>query len=172
MPATALRGTGPLRSLRKACALSCASPLTAEIWAQRKPKTIPPREIKSPPVLIRTRARKKSPLSKKRSRATLGPSHDVRLLGAGRFAGLEQVSLNKLIDVAIENGIGISHLDPGAVIFDHTVGMEHIGANLAAPGDFFLGFVVGLHLFFLFFDLEFIQTRPENLHGHRPILVL
>src|SRR5215471_18986816 len=31
MPATALRGTGPLRSLRKACALSCASPSTAEI---------------------------------------------------------------------------------------------------------------------------------------------
>src|SRR5262245_65774828 len=30
MPATALRGTGPLCSLQKACALSCASPSTAE----------------------------------------------------------------------------------------------------------------------------------------------
>src|SRR5262249_30826984 len=30
MPATALRGTGLLRSLRKACALSCASPSTTE----------------------------------------------------------------------------------------------------------------------------------------------
>src|SRR5215813_2975109 len=30
MPATELRTTGPLRSLRKACALSCASPSTAE----------------------------------------------------------------------------------------------------------------------------------------------
>src|SRR5262249_39736774 len=31
MPATAVRGTGPLRSLRKACALSCASSSTVEI---------------------------------------------------------------------------------------------------------------------------------------------
>src|SRR5262245_26365313 len=35
MPATALRGTGLLRSLRKACALSCASPSTAESGLER-----------------------------------------------------------------------------------------------------------------------------------------
>src|SRR5262245_46584216 len=35
MPATALRGTGLLRSLRRACALSCASPSTAEFGFER-----------------------------------------------------------------------------------------------------------------------------------------
>src|SRR4029453_12094317 len=61
------------------------------------------------------------------------------LLRARRCAGLEQVGLNKLIDVAIENGVGIAHLDAGAVIFNHAIGMEHIGADLAAPRDIFLG---------------------------------
>src|SRR5262245_26684350 len=106
-------------------------------------------------------------LSLKPNRANVGV-----LLRARRCAGLEQVSLNKLIDVAIENGVGITNLDAGAVIFDHAVRMEHIGANLAAPRDIFLGLVIDLHLFLLFLDLQLVQTGAQNLHRHCPVFML
>ena len=59
VPATALRGTGPLRSLRKACALSCASPSTAESglnlprWFQTLPHNLPRRFIFPQPDKLR-----------------------------------------------------------------------------------------------------------------------
>src|SRR5438128_9817384 len=74
------------------------------------------------------------------------------------LAGQQQISLNEFIDVAVENAIRVADFQPGAVILDHAVGMEHIRADLTPPGDIFFGLVIDVHLLSLLLDLKIVET--------------
>ena len=61
----------------------------------------------------------------------------------------------KTIDIAIHDRLDIADKKLVAMVLDHGVGLEHIGADLAAPGYLLLlgGELGVLLLFFLFVDL-------------------
>src|SRR5215208_1137907 len=56
---------------------------------------------------------------------------DLKLSRAAR----EQVSLDEVVDVAVEHGVHVAALDLGAGILDHAVGREHVVADLRAERD-------------------------------------
>ena len=58
------------------------------------------------------------------------------------------------------------------VVLDKFIGMEGVGADLAAPGDFLLRLVQLVHLLFLFPLLQLVDPGLENGHGDRLVLVL
>src|SRR6516162_7188951 len=62
---------------------------------------------------------------------------DVFRSGAERL--LRQRGLRELIDIAVEHRRGIRGRNAGAQIFDHLIGLQHIGANLMAPADISFG---------------------------------
>ena len=74
--------------------------------------------------------------------------------------------------VPVQDGVRVADFDARAMIFDHPVRMENVGADLAAPRDFFFCFVEGFHLFFLLFQLQLVETGAKDFHRHGPIFVL
>ncbi len=50
----------------------------------------------------------------------------------------EQVGLNQWVKTPVQNAVHVTDLILGAMIFNQAVGLEDVGANLAAPGDFLL----------------------------------
>ena len=72
-----------------------------------------------------------------------------------------EVGGDEIVYFAVEDGLGVGGLVVGAVVLDHLVGLEDVGADLVAPGDFaffaveFGDFVVAFLLFESFdFGLE------------------
>ena len=59
-----------------------------------------------------------------------------------------------------------------AVILDETVRVQHVRPNLAAEGDVLLRLVELGHPLALLLLFKFEQARPQDLHGHRLVLVL
>ena len=59
------------------------------------------------------------------------------------------------VEGAIHDGLDIAGFDAGAEVFDHLVGLEDVGADLAAPADFSFAGVdaVGFGAEFVLFDL-------------------
>lgn len=47
-----------------------------------------------------------------------------------RSPKLHQVRLDKVVDVAVEDGLGVGGFVAGAVVFDHLIGMQHVAAYL------------------------------------------
>src|SRR5262249_52902973 len=83
-----------------------------------------------------------------------------------------QVVANEIVDVAVENPLGVPRLVSRAVVLDPLVGMEEVAANLRAPG-----YVLDLapllcQLFGPFALLELDQLRAQELHRHRLVLEL
>src|SRR4026207_994991 len=58
------------------------------------------------------------------------------------------------------------------MVFGQTVRMQHVGANLASPGDVHLGVFDSLAFGTLLLELHFIQAGPQHLHGGGAVLVL
>ena len=67
----------------------------------------------------------------------------IGALDAGGERGFE-----KAIKTAIEHRAGIAGFDPGAQIFDHLIGLQHVRADLVPPADIGLGGVHGIGLGF------------------------
>src|SRR5690606_27153986 len=65
----------------------------------------------------------------------------VGVSGRGGAGGLLQVFLDEGVDLAVEDGVGVADLLAGAVVLHQAVGMEDVGADLAAEGDVLLGLV-------------------------------
>ncbi len=83
-----------------------------------------------------------------------------------------QIILHERIQVAIQDGLGVADLKIGAVILDHLVGMQNIGADLTPP----LGFSVfpAQHgAFLLFFGaFQFDEASAQDAHGELAVLRL
>ena len=56
----------------------------------------------------------------------------------GFFGSEAEVCGYEIVYFAVEDGLGVGGLVIGAVVLDHLVGLEDVGADLVAPGDFAL----------------------------------
>ena len=84
----------------------------------------------------------------------------------------QEIGLDERIHIAIQHRIHITDLEIRPMILDQAVGLEDIGADLAAPGDPFLVTVqvfIGLRLFLA---TQFIKTGCQHLHGSLLIAML
>jgi hypothetical protein len=61
-----------------------------------------------------------------------GPSY-ARLFAP--FAPIEKVGVDERVEVAIEDFLDVAALEFGAVVFDQLVGLQDVGADLAAEAD-------------------------------------
>src|SRR5271156_3153374 len=94
------------------------------------------------------------------------------LLGANQVAAIEEEGADEGVEIAIEDFLDIAALDLGAVVFYELIGLEGVGADLAAEADFGLGGVELAEIFAALIELELIELRFENFHGDFAIFVL
>ena len=48
----------------------------------------------------------------------------------GLAGGSVEVLADKSVDVAVEDALGVADFEVGAMVLDHGVGLEHVGADL------------------------------------------
>jgi hypothetical protein len=78
----------------------------------------------------------------------------------------------KAFEVAVHHGLHVAGLLAGAEVLHHLVGLENVGANLAAKADLALLAVVLLHLGALLVQLQFVEAGLEHAHGRGAVLDL
>ena len=81
------------------------------------------------------------------------------------MALLFEPGFDEAVEVAVEDGIGLAGFGVGAVVLDHGVGLEDVGADLVAPGDFAFFAVEFFHFAAFFVLLEFVEFGAEDFHG-------
>ena len=86
---------------------------------------------------------------------------------------MQEKRLDERFDVAVHHGLHVGHLGLGAVVVDHGVGLEDVGADLASPLDLFL---LRLHLVLLrLLDLAVLpaacKTQQVGIEQHRLAVV-
>src|SRR5437764_1152685 len=108
--------------------------------------------------------------------AWIGPRELVSLLvdSSRRFLSSphQQVSANKGLQISVHHAVHVTHLFLRTVIFDHAIGLQHIGTYLRSEIDVELGVFnlpAGLTLFL---QLQFVELRTQHAHGAFPVLVL
>ena len=103
------------------------------------------------------------------SRGLAGPASPVnRRPPAGVGRGL-QVGLDERGQVAVEDAVRVARLEPGAVVLDHPIRVQHVRADLASPLDRLL---VADALLFLGPPLvERLLVEPGPQHAHRHLAV-
>ena len=75
-----------------------------------------------------------------------------------------------MLDVTVEHGLDVAHLEAGSVVLHQGVGVDHIAADLAPP---LVGLVGALELLPLLSSLLFLQGRqPRAQHLERHLAVL
>ena len=79
---------------------------------------------------------------------------------------------DKHIDVAIHDSLDIARLDIRAVVLDHRVRLEDIGADLAAPFDLLLVALELRELCFLLLHLELEELGAQHLEALLAVLEL
>ena len=62
----------------------------------------------------------------------------------------DQIGIDELVDITVQNSGRIADFHIGAMIFNHFVGMKHVGADLTSPGNVFFS-LVDLVKFLVFF---------------------
>ena len=87
-------------------------------------------------------------------------------------AELFKIGIDKAVNVAVHNSLDISGFKAGAVILNKGVGHENIGANLAAPCDFFLYALDVLDFLKMLAFLDFNKLGAEHIHTNLTVLVL
>src|SRR6185436_972628 len=84
---------------------------------------------------------------------------------------LLKACINKVIEVAIQNGLRITSFYVGPQILDARL-IEHVRTDLMAPADVSLGIFHGLLFFVALAHLQLVQAGFEHSHGFRAIAVL
>ena len=87
-------------------------------------------------------------------------------------AELFEVGIDEAVNVAVHNRLNISGFIAGAVVFNKGVGHENIGADLAAPCDFFLYALDVLDFLKMLAFLDFNKLGAEHIHTNLAVLVL
>src|SRR6185312_8746244 len=95
-------------------------------------------------------------------------------LGGHRLslAPLHQPGALQRVQVAVEHAVDVAHLQLGAGVLAHLVGLQHVAADLAAEVNVELGVLHLARLRPLLFQLMLVQTGAQNLHRHVLVLVL
>ena len=74
------------------------------------------------------------------------------------FSGFHEEHLHKIVQIAVEDALGVGGLVTGAKVLYHLVWMKDVAADLRAPLDLlFLAFELRL-LFLTFLELDIIET--------------
>src|SRR4051812_40724460 len=77
-----------------------------------------------------------------------------------------EVSVDQVVQVTVEDPVHICRLRLGAVVFYHLVGVEDVGADLAAPLNVCPLAFQGGELLLTFLPFEFEEARPQDPHRH------
>ena len=85
---------------------------------------------------------------------------------------LSQRSLYELVEIPVKYVGGGARDVPGAKVFHHLIGLEHIRAYLVAPPNIGLRCGVRSGLLFKRFELSLIEPSAQHVPGGRPVLVL
>src|SRR5262245_29111215 len=96
-----------------------------------------------------------------------GGSMSSRLPQAG-----EQKRADEGIEVAVEHAVDVPDLHTRAVVLDHPVGLQHVGADLAAEVDLHLLAFLRLPLLLLLAQGLLVETGAQDLHRHVAVPVL
>src|SRR5690606_21842528 len=107
----------------------------------------PPRLVRAPPRQIGSGPRR------------LAPHGSLHFAGA-----LAEIGLDEGLQVAVEHALRIAEFDAGAQILDARV-IEHIVANLVAPGDLALGAVQAGHFRVALGLFHLLKLGHENADG-------
>ena len=82
------------------------------------------------------------------------------------FAGLAaEHGLDEGVEGAVHDGLDVAGFDAGAEVLDHLIGLEDVGADLAAPADFALGGVGAVGLGLLLVLLDDVELGAEEFPG-------
>src|SRR5258705_2889653 len=85
---------------------------------------------------------------------------------------LQQIRLDERVEIAVEHAVDVADLHLGAMVLDHLVRLQHVAANLAAEADFLLRPRNLLQPRGLLLRPEVVESRPQDLHRLRAVLVL
>ncbi len=97
------------------------------------------------------------------------PDHSTRVLSA--LSAPADSCFDEAFEFAVEHFVGVSGFVAGSEVFHHLVGVQHVGADLVAPGCFDVVselFLLGC----LFCLLEEEQAGFEHAHGGCAVLDL
>ncbi len=83
-----------------------------------------------------------------------------------------EIGFDEPVQLTIHDGGDLADFVSRSMVFDHLVGLEDIGPDLAAPGDVLLFTDDGIELGFLLPLLHFKEARLQNFHGAVAILQL
>src|ERR1700722_3995992 len=91
-----------------------------------------------------------------------------RLLPAPRH----QIRADERLQVSIQYAIHVTDFGFGAVILDHAIRLQHVGANLRPEFNIEFRVFDFLRGRAFFFHLEFVELRAQHAHGAFPVLML
>src|SRR5436305_7787889 len=115
------------------------------------------------------RRRPPSPAPRERGPGGEGSLQGQLVLAGHRHLPLEP-GLDERIEVAVEDAVGVADLGAGAVVLDQAVGLQHVAADLAPPGDLLLlPLALGL-LGAALLHLAVVEAAALVLHPQRYVL--
>ena len=83
-----------------------------------------------------------------------------------------EIRADEWVDLAVHDRLHVSCLGVRAHILHHRIGLEHVGADLAAPLDLLLDALELRDLLLLFFLFELKEFRAKHLHALLLVLEL
>ena len=83
-----------------------------------------------------------------------------------------EFAVDEGVDVAIHDSLDVAGFHAGAVVLDHLVGLEDVGADLAAPCDVPLLAILALDIGALFVLLDLVEFGLEHFHGQLAVATL
>src|SRR5574344_1873503 len=88
------------------------------------------------------------------------------------FLGIVEIAFDKIVNFTIHDSLYVACAVVSPVVFYKSIGLEYVGADLAAPGNVLLGNGVGLLFLLLLLLIILIELGPEHLEGYILIHIL
>ena len=83
-----------------------------------------------------------------------------------------EIRADERVELAVHDRLHVACLGVRAHVLHHRIGLEHVGADLAAPLDLLLDALEFRDLLFLLLLLELKELRAEHLHALLLVLEL
>ena len=99
-------------------------------------------------------------------------SHIFELFLQFAVRGLRQIRVDEAVEVAVHDSVHVAGLVVGAVVLDHGVGHEDVGADLVAPCDLVLDALDVVDLVHMLLLGDLVELCLQHLHGVVAVLEL
>src|ERR1043165_3053548 len=106
------------------------------------------------------------------SAAAASASTRAPLLLRALAGALREVGVDELGEIAVEHALHVADFVSGPQVLDQLIRLQHVRADLAAEGDVLLLPLDALLLLLPLLDLDLVEPRAQQLHGHVAVLVL